>query len=91
MDEDDDMDGHHQEHEDDDDEEINLDDIDLEQLDPQILQIAEQMGVHPTEVLKQIMKMNKNGEMEEDEDENGHDIHDEDDVYGEEMDIGHNF
>jgi hypothetical protein len=37
------------------------------------------------------MKMNKNGEMEEDEDENGHDIHDEDDVYGEEMDIGHNF
>ena len=94
MDEDDDLD-HHQQHEEDDDEEINLDDIDLEQLDPQILQIAEQMGVHPTEVLKQIMKMNNNGEMEmedDDEDENGgHDIHDEDDVYGEEMDLGNNF
>lgn len=85
MDEDDeDMDHHNQHQEDDDGEEINLDDIDIEQLDPQILQIAEQMGVHPHEVLKQIMKMNQNGEMEEDDE---HQMHDgEDDGYGEEID-----
>lgn len=36
------------------------------------------------------MKMN-NGEMEED-DEDGHNMHDDDeDVYGDEMDIGNNF
>lgn len=35
--------------------EIDLDNIDYDQLDPQILEIAEQMGVHPREVLKQIM------------------------------------
>jgi|LauGreDrversion4_2_1035121.scaffolds.fasta_scaffold485590_1 hypothetical protein len=94
MDEDDEDDVHHHQQpgEDDDDEEINLDDIDLEQLDPQILQIAEQMGVHPAEVLKQIMKMNKNGEMEEDEDnEDGHEMHEEEDGYGDEIDIGNNF
>lgn len=34
------------------DEEIDLDNIDYEQLDPQILEIADQMGVHPREVLK---------------------------------------
>ena len=34
------------------DEEIDLDNIDYDQLDPQILEIAEQMGVHPREVLK---------------------------------------
>ncbi len=38
-----------------DDEEINLDDIDYEQLDPQILELAQQMGMHPKEVLKQLM------------------------------------
>ena len=36
------------------------------------------------------MKMN-NGEMEEDEEEGGHDMHEDDDVYGEEIDIGNNF
>jgi hypothetical protein len=41
--------------------EIDLDNIDYEQLDPQILEIAEQMGVHPREVLKQIMQMNNDG------------------------------
>jgi hypothetical protein len=29
--------------------------------------------------------------MEEDDEEDAHEIHDEDDVYGEEMDIGNNF
>lgn len=93
MDEDDDGDDQHHQHDqeqEEDEDEINLDDIDLEQLDPQILQIAEQMGVHPTEVLKQIMKMN-NGEMEEEDEEGGHEMHEDDDVYGEEMDIGNNF
>ena len=53
-------------------EEIDFDNIDYEQLDPQILEIANQMGVHPREVLKQIMEMNNNeGEeqMEEEEEE----------------------
>ena len=93
MEEDEEGDHHdHQEDEEDDDGEINLDDIDLEQLDPQILQIAEQMGVHPREVLKQIVKMN-NGEMEEDDEEGGgHDMHDEDeDIYDDDVDVGDNF
>jgi hypothetical protein len=92
---DEDDDEHRRQQEDEDEEEIDLDDIDIEQLDPQILQLAEQMGVHPTEVLKQIMKMN-NGELEEDDDENDgghHQMHqDDDDVYGDEMDLaGENF
>lgn len=38
------------------------------------------------------MKMNKNGEMEEDEDnEDGHEMHEEEDGYGDEIDIGNNF
>lgn len=49
-----------------DEEEIDLDNIDYEQLDPQILEIADQMGVHPREVLKQLMQMNE-GEEEEEE------------------------
>jgi hypothetical protein len=36
------------------------------------------------------MKMNK-GEMEEEDEEGGHEMQEDDDVYGEEMDIGHNF
>ena len=48
-----------------------LDDIDYDNLDPQILEIAEQMGIHPREVLKQIMQMNneEGGEGEDDEEE----------------------
>lgn len=49
---------------------IDLDDIDYEQLDPQILEIAEQMGVHPREVLQQLMQMNEEPEEEEEEEEN---------------------
>lgn len=45
------------------------------------------MGVHPREVLKQIIKMN-NGELEEDMDDEGHNMHEEDDVYGDEMELG---
>ena len=44
---------------------IDLDNIDYDQLDPQILEIAEQMGVHPKEVLKQLMQMNNEEEGEE--------------------------
>jgi hypothetical protein len=61
--------------------EIDLDNIDYEQLDPQILEIAEQMGVHPREVLKQLMQMNEGGAGQEDLiDEDGEDI------YGQEED-----
>lgn len=87
MDGDDGHHGHHGRHgeEEDDPGEIDLDNIDYEQLDPQILEIAEQMGVHPREVLKQLMQMNANeggqGEdmMDEEEDEDP-------DIYGQEED-----
>ena len=46
--------------------ELDFDNIDYDQLDPQILEIAQQMGVHPREVLKQIMQMN-NDDGEEDQ------------------------
>ena len=48
------------------DEDIDLDNIDYDQLDPQILLIAEQMGVHPKEVLKQLMQMNNDEEGDDD-------------------------
>jgi ABC-type uncharacterized transport system ATPase subunit len=47
-----DDDGQQQEDEEGDEDMIDLDNIDYDQLDPQILEIAEQMGVHPREVLK---------------------------------------
>lgn len=65
-------------------EDIDLDNIDYSQLDPQILEIAQQMGVHPKEVLKQIMKMNSDGVGDEEEDEEGGQMGDEDDGYGQE-------
>lgn len=48
------------------DEEIDLDNIDYDDLDPQILELAEQMGVHPKEVLRQMIQMQKEGYGEED-------------------------
>ncbi len=47
--------------------EIDLDNIDYDDLDPQILEIAEQMGVHPKEVIKQMLKMQQDGYGEEDD------------------------
>jgi hypothetical protein len=42
------------------------------------------MGVHPKEVLKQIMKMNSDGVGDDDEIEEGGQMGDEDDGYGQE-------
>ena len=38
-------------------EEDELDDIDYDDLDPQILELAEQMGVHPKEIIKQLQQL----------------------------------
>ena len=63
----------------DDDEEIDLDDIDYEQLDPQIRELAQQMGMHPKEVLKQLMQNLKNEEGNNEEDGGDNDQQDDED------------
>jgi Mn-dependent DtxR family transcriptional regulator len=45
---------------------MDLDNIDYDDLDPQILEMAQQMGVHPKEVIKQILKMQQEGYGDED-------------------------
>jgi hypothetical protein len=50
-------------------EDIDLDNIDYDDLDPQILELAEQMGVHPKEVIKQMLKMQQEGYGDEDGEE----------------------
>lgn len=72
--------------EDDDNEgEIDLDNIDYDQLDPQILEIAEQMGVPPKEVLKQLIQINNNGGSGDDDDMEGDDDENDEDIYGHEL------
>lgn len=62
---------------------IDPDNIDYEHLDPQILEMAEQMGIHPKEVLKMIIQMQKEGDGGEEGDE-GMDEDDEDEEMDEE-------
>ncbi|CDW83414.1 UNKNOWN [Stylonychia lemnae] len=55
--------------EDDDDQEIDLDNIDYDQIDPQILELAEKMQVHPKEILKQMLQLQNEGYGDEDEED----------------------
>ena len=53
-------------------EEEEFDDIDYDQLDPQILELAQQMNMHPRDVIKQLQKMQEEdpyGEEVEDEEQ----------------------
>jgi hypothetical protein len=50
-------------------------------LDPQILELAEQMGVHPKEVIKQMLKMQQEGYGDEDGEEGAEDDEDEEMMY----------
>ena len=71
-----------------DDVEIEIDENDYDQLDPQILELAQQMGIHPKEVIKHLIELNNqegggNEEDQDDEDEGEEDYGLED----EEMDL----